>query len=105
MLEQTFDQPLHKRYIKILTISTNARTARPSHDRASEASLLFPANTNRGTMPKKKSLTVYHLSATENTLRKMPKFNPYQTGHGVIGDTKYNRRKTKRELRKLIDES
>ena len=56
-------------------------------------------------MPKKKSLTVYHLSATENTLRKMPKFNPYQTGHGVIGDTKYNRRKTKRELRKLIDES
>lgn len=28
-----------------------------------------------------------------------------QTGHGVIGDTKYNRRKTKRELRKLIDES
>ena len=56
-------------------------------------------------MPKKKPLTVYHLSATENTLRKMPKFNPYQTGHGVIGDTKYNRRKTKRELRKLIDES
>ena len=56
-------------------------------------------------MPKKKSLNVYHLSATENTLRKMPKFNPYQTGHGVIGDTKYNRRKTKRELRKLIDES
>lgn len=78
--------------------------------RASEASLLFPANTNpltriEETMPKKKSLSVYHLSATENTLRKMPKFNPYQTGHGVIGDTKYNRRKTKRELRKLIDES
>ena len=70
----------------------------------------FPANTNpltriEETMPKKKSLNVYHLSATENTLRKMPKFNPYQTGHGVIGDTKYNRRKTKRELRKLIDES
>lgn len=57
------------------------------------------------TMPKKTSLNVYHLSATENTRRKMPKFNPYQTGHGVIGDTKYNRRKTKRELRKLIDES
>ena len=78
--------------------------------RASEASLLFPVNTNlltriEETMPKKKSLSVYHLSATENTLRKMPKFNPYQTGHGVIGDTKYNRRKTKRELRKLIDES
>ena len=54
---------------------------------------------------KNKSTHVYHLSALENTLRKMPKFNPYQTGHGVIGDTKYNRRKTKRELRKLIDES
>ena len=49
---------------------------------------------------------IFHFNseATENTLRKMPKFNPYQTGHGVIGDTKYNRRKTKRELRKLIDE-
>ena len=72
-------------------------------------SINHPANTNpltriEETMPKKKSLNVYHLSATENTLRKMPKFNPYQTGHGVIGDTKYNRRKTKRELRKLIDE-
>ena len=65
----------------------------------------FPLTRIENTMPKKKSLNVYHLSATENTLRKMPKFNPYQTGHGVIGDTKYNRRKTKRELRKLIDES
>lgn len=66
---------------------------------------ISPLTRIENTMPKKKSLTVYHLSATENTLRKMPKFNPYQTGHGVIGDTKYNRRKTKRELRKLIDES
>lgn len=65
----------------------------------------FPLTRIEETMPKKKSLTVYHLSATENTLRKMPKFNPHQTGHGIIGDTKYNRRKTKRELRKLIDES
>ena len=48
-------------------------------------------------MSKKKSnVSVYHLSATENTLRQMPKFNPYQTGHGVIGDTKYNRRKEKK---------
>lgn len=36
------------------------------------------------------------LSGTENTLSKMPKYNPYQTGHGVIGDTKYNRNKQKR---------
>lgn len=64
-----------------------------------------PRTTESSKAMKKKSLNVYHLSATENTLRKMPKFNPYQTGHGIIGDTKYNRRKTKRELRKLIDES
>ena len=57
-------------------------------------------------MPKKKnSMSVYHLSATENTLRQMPKFNPYQTGHGVIGDTKYNRRKEKKQLRKLLSEN
>lgn len=56
-------------------------------------------------MSKKKSVTVYHLSATENTLRQMPKFNPYQTGHGIIGDTKYNRRKEKEKLRKLLSEN
>lgn len=56
-------------------------------------------------MSKKKSnMSVYHLSATKNTLRQMPKFNPYQTGHGVIGDTKYNRRKEKESLRKLLKE-
>ena len=95
--EHTFDQPLHKRYIKSLTII---------HERSTNT---FPLTLTRqhesNKAMKKKSLNVYHLSATENTLRKMPKFNPYQTGHGVIGDTKYNRRKTKRELRKLIDES
>lgn len=53
---------------------------------------------------KKNSMSVYHLSAAENTLRKMPKLNPYQTGHGVIGDTKYNRRKEKESLRKLLKE-
>ena len=57
-------------------------------------------------MSKKKStMSVYHLSATENTLRQMPKFNPYQIGHGVIGDTKYNRRKEKKKLRKLLSEN
>ena len=54
---------------------------------------------------KKNTMSVYHLSATENTLRQMPKFNPYQTGHGVIGDTKYNRRKEKKKLRKLLSEN
>ena len=57
-------------------------------------------------MSKKKSnMSVYHLSATANTLRQMPKFNPYQTGHGIIGDTKYNRRKEKEKLRKLLSEN
>ena len=54
---------------------------------------------------KKSNMSVYHLSATENTLRQMPKFNPYQTGHGIIGDTKYNRRKEKEKLRKLLSEN
>lgn len=57
-------------------------------------------------MSKKKSnMSVYHLSSTENTLRQMPKFNPYQTGHGVHGDTKYNRRKEKEKFRKLLSEN
>lgn len=56
-------------------------------------------------MSKKKSVTVYHLSATENTLRQMPKFNPYQTGHGIIGDTKYNRRKEKAKFKKFLSEN
>ena len=54
---------------------------------------------------KKNSMSVYHLSATENTLRQMPKFNPYQIGHGVHGDTKYNRQKEKEKLRKLLSEN
>lgn len=54
---------------------------------------------------KKNSMSVYHLSATENTLRQMPKFNPYQTGHGVIRDTKYNRRKEKAKFKKFLSEN
>ena len=91
-------------YIKSLTIIHEHVNFALPLTRAKRA-YYFPLTRIEETMPKKKSLNVYHLSATENTLRKMPKFNPYQTGHGVIGDTKYNRRKTKRELRKLIDES
>ena len=54
---------------------------------------------------KKNTMSVCHLSATENTLRQMPKLNPYQIGHGVHGDTKYNRRKEKEKLRKLLSEN
>lgn len=53
---------------------------------------------------KKKSLSVYRLSSIENTLKKMPKYNPYQIGYGVIGDTKYNRRKAKRDMKKLLED-
>lgn len=33
-----------------------------------------------------------------------PRYNPYQTGHGVMGDTKYNRNKVKEEINELIKE-
>lgn len=33
---------------------------------------------------KKKSLSVYHLSSIENTLKKMPKYNPYQIGMALL---------------------
>lgn len=47
---------------------------------------------------KKKSLSVYHLSSIENTLKKMPKYNPYQIGHGVIGDTKNTTAEKQKEI-------
>lgn len=52
-----------------------------------------------------KKQLVYHLSAEENTLRQMPKFNPYQVGHGSHGHKGYNRRRNKQELRKEIREA
>lgn len=45
---------------------------------------------------------VFYMSAEENTLRKMPKMNGFQTGYGVHGDKKYNRTKSKRRWRKGI---
>ena len=33
-----------------------------------------------------------------------PKYNAYQFGYGIHGDTKYNRRKSKKELCRQIDE-
>lgn len=43
---------------------------------------------------------VFRLSAEENTLSHMPKYNGYACGTGVHGDTKYNRSKAKRQWRK-----
>ena len=52
-----------------------------------------------------KKNVVYYLSAEENTLRQMPKFNPYQVGHGAHSSKGYNRRRNKKELRKMLDEA
>jgi len=49
-----------------------------------------------------KSEKIHIMSAREKTLHDMPKFNSYQTGHGVWGDTKHNRSKNKRQFEKLI---
>lgn len=49
-----------------------------------------------------KKNVVFYMSAEENTLRKMPKMNGFQTGHGVHGSTKYNRTKSKRQWKKEL---
>ncbi len=43
-----------------------------------------------------KNGAVWHLSAEEATLAKMPKFNGHACGTGIHGDTKYNRSRSKR---------
>lgn len=43
-----------------------------------------------------KSSVVWHLSADEATLAEKPHYNGFACGHGVQGDTKYNRAKMKR---------
>lgn len=45
---------------------------------------------------------VFYISAEENTLRQMPKYNGYTNGCGAHGDKKYNRTKAKRQQRKEI---
>ena len=42
------------------------------------------------------------MDSKEATLSKMERFNPYQTGHGVHGNTKYNRNKQKEEMKRFI---
>lgn len=44
-------------------------------------------------MPKKTKISVMHKSGYEATV--IPKYNPFQIGHGVHSGTKYSRRKTK----------
>ena len=54
---------------------------------------------------KKKKIAVLKISSIENTLRQMPHYNPYQTGHGAHGTKGYNRRKNKEQLRKELHEA
>ena len=39
---------------------------------------------------------IWHVSAEEATLHKMPRYNGFACGHGAHGDVKYNRSKQKR---------
>lgn len=51
-------------------------------------------------MPKKKRIPkggpVWHRTAEQATLDRMPKYNAHACGTGVHGDVKYNRAKEKR---------
>ena len=47
---------------------------------------------------------VWHQSSAEATLAAKPYINGYSCGHGVHGDTKYNRCKAKREWKRGMDQ-
>lgn len=51
-----------------------------------------------------KSGPVWHQSAEEATLARMPKYNGHACGTGVHGDVKYNRARQKQALRKEIQQ-
>ena len=52
-----------------------------------------------------KDRVVFHQSAEEATLARMPKYNGYAVGHGAFGDTKYSRTKEKRKFNKWLNEN
>ena len=56
-------------------------------------------------MSKRKKNVVFSLTAEENTLRQMPHYNAYQGGYGAHGSRKYNRKKVKRDFRKMLETS
>lgn len=49
-----------------------------------------------------KSGAVWRMSAEEATLAKKPRYNGYACGHGVHGDAKYSRTKSKRAWQKQL---
>ena len=54
---------------------------------------------------KKKKETIGTISSSKLFDMQKPLYDGYKTGYGTHGDTKYNRRKQKKELRKIIDEN
>lgn len=48
--------------------------------------------------------TVFHMNSVEATLAKMPYIDGFVCRGGVHGDTRYNRRRSKDDLRRLIDD-
>lgn len=48
--------------------------------------------------------TVFHMSSVEATLAKMPYIDGFVCRGGTHGDTRYNRRRSKDDLRRLIDD-
>ena len=50
-----------------------------------------------------KGNTILKKSRVEATLDDKPYYNAYAVGHGVHGDTKYNRNKVKREFKDADD--
>ena len=45
---------------------------------------------------------VWHLSKTEATLASKPRYDAYACGYGAHGDTRYSRKKSKDELRRIL---
>ena len=52
----------------------------------------------------KNSDVFFHMSSEQIFEVKKPHYNGYLIGHGVIGDTSYNRTKQKRSFRKMLRE-
>lgn len=48
---------------------------------------------------------VFHLSAEEATLSKMPKYNAYAGGYGAHGTRKYDRNREKESFRRELKDS
>lgn len=52
----------------------------------------------------KKQDNIHVLNSLEATRVKKPRYNAYTIGHGVHGDTKYNRNKEKRNFKRELKE-